>query len=153
MFELFRFHYAQLRERRDAVAAEHEKIYDHLLYRPGRRAARALYPKGLPKADKLPDLAVVYGPKSDKPPPSQKTLTSVVHHGSWLECLTAARAFDVAYLSVSCKNRDATRFISKSQMGAGAWLDIVCKEVDIVEHVVPTFAVSRQHQDMFQQLQ
>jgi hypothetical protein len=48
----------------------------------------------------------------------------VDHHHRWTDALHAARDADVNSPHVSCRNREATRFIAVSQCGASGFLDI-----------------------------
>ena len=56
-------------------------------------------------------------------PPSQKALSTIVHHSRWLALVDAAHEFDRGADDTKISNREATRLVSASQFGAGIWLE------------------------------
>ena len=57
-------------------------------------------------------------------PPSQKALSAVLNHHRWLELLDKAHDFDSTAIDTPLDHREATRLISASQFGSGAWLEV-----------------------------
>ena len=124
-WEAMRAAYAELSNRRDAIAARHS-LMDAPSYTTVRGGLWKGYyrPAHLPKA--LPPLAELASPSSNKPKVSvtQRLLTKVNHHGRWLDCLDAAHGADAENPTCPIAHREATRFISVSQPGAGAAFDV-----------------------------
>ena len=124
-WEAMRAAYTELSNRRDAIAAQHS-VMDAPSYKTVRGGLWKGYyrPALLPKA--LPPLAELVSPSSTQPKASvtQRLLTKVNHHGRWLDCLDAAREADAANPTCLIANREATRFVSVSQPGAGAAFDV-----------------------------
>ena len=50
-------------------------------------------------------------------------LSSIVHHGRWLAQIDALHEFDRTADDTKINRREATRFVSASQFGAGMWLE------------------------------
>ena len=119
--------YEAIRARRDDVAAiysEFDKDVYHLL----DGEARARYrPAALPPASRLLPASRLFKPDDDDSiptPPSQKALSAVLNHHRWLELLDKAHDFDSTAIDTPLDHREATRVISASQFGSGAWLEV-----------------------------
>ena len=86
-------------------------------------------PYKFPKATSLPPMAVVLDPKSDNPPPAQRTLNMVDHHTRWADNKLAAAAHDLALDSLpladrpTCRFREATRLVAVSMPGVSGPYD------------------------------
>ena len=62
---------------------------------------------------------------STTPKLREKQLVAVVHNDLWLNTLDTVNAFDTANTTSTVKRREAKRFISASQTGAGEFLRVV----------------------------
>ena len=114
--------YEALRAERDRVARVHA-AYDAFEYHTihGEKLAR-FRPHSLTPAARLPTPARLFVPDdADKvpTPPSQKALSSIVHHGRWLAQMDALHEFDRTADDTKIHHREATRFVSASVGGAG----------------------------------
>jgi len=121
-----RSEYEALRAERDRVAQVYE-AYDAYDYHTihGEKLER-FRPHSLTPAARIPEPAHLFVPNADdeiKPPPSQKALSSVVHHSRWLSLIDALHEFDRGADDTKISHREATRFVSASQFGAGIWLE------------------------------
>ena len=118
--------YEALRAERDRVARVHA-AYDAFEYHTlqGDKLPR-FRPGSLTPAARLPAPDRLFAPDdADKvpTPPSQKALSSIVHHGRWLAQMDALHEFDRTAEDTAIDRREATRFVSASQWGAGMWLE------------------------------
>jgi len=118
--------YEALRAERDRVAQVHD-AYDAYEYHTihGEKLPR-FRPQSLTPAARLPEPARLFVPDDDDKvptPPSQKALSSVVHHSRWLELVDALHEYDRTAADTNVSHREATRLISASQFGAGMWLE------------------------------
>ena len=108
---------------RDATAATYATMDRHVYYTVrGGKWSGYFRPRGLPSKP-LPTLAVALDPESKIHFPSQRALAAVVDHTQWLECLEAAHAAD-DLSDGPFRHREASRFISVSQTGAGSLVDM-----------------------------
>ena len=82
------------------------------------------YHPSLPKDFQLPDLADHHddAPSNTLPRFTQRTLSAVINASAWLDAKEACDRFDVANVGATVPNREATRLVSYSQAGAGAFL-------------------------------
>ena len=110
--------------RRGHLLREFDKNVYHLL----DGEARAHYrPAALPPASRLLPASRLFKPDDDDSiptPPSQKALSAVLNHHRWLELLDKAHGFDSTATDTSLDHHEATRLISASQFGSGAWLEV-----------------------------
>ena len=118
--------YEALRAERDRVAQVHA-AYDAFEYHTihGEKLPR-FRPHSLTPAARLPAPDRLFVPDDDDKvphPPSQKALSSVVHHSRWLAQMDALHEFDRTADDTKIHHREATRFVSASQWGAGIWLE------------------------------
>ena len=118
--------YETLRAERDRIAQVHA-AYDGFEYHTihGDKLPR-FRPHSLTPAARLPAPARLFLPDDDDKvptPPSQKALSSIVHHGRWLAHIDAMHEFDRTADDTNISHREATRFVSASQFGAGMWLE------------------------------
>ena len=118
--------YVALRAERDRVAQIHD-AYDKFEYHTihGEKLPH-FRPHSLTPAARLPAPARLFVPHADDKvptPPSQKALSSIVHHSRWLAQIDALHEFDRVADDTKIDHREATRFVSASQFGAGMWLE------------------------------
>jgi hypothetical protein len=126
------------REAYDGLRATHERIdtfyaaFDKDKYIPidaGEKGApkevTRFHPASLPPAKALPPLHVVFDTESNEKPPAQRSLSAVVHNARWFESLEAATVWDLAHTAdTDVRHREMARFVSITQPGAGAWLEV-----------------------------
>ena len=124
IFAEARSEYEHIRAERDRVHAVYVKDFINKPYYTlrGGEYKDKFRPLKLPSA--LPDASAVYDQQSSKPPPAQRALTMVCHHVRWLECLESAKDADATDPSPFVRNREAVRFISSCQEGAGSPYDM-----------------------------
>jgi hypothetical protein len=80
-----------------------------------------------------------------RPPPSQKALSSVVHHSAWVAHTRSLTDFDARKTDSPMPHREATRFLSASQPCAGSWLDAGLTDTRIRQHnESPAFLTAEQ---------
>ena len=82
------------------------------------------YHPTIPNDFRLPELANLFddAPSNTLPRFSQRSLSAVINASAWLDTKEACDEFDVANVGAIVPRREATRFVSCSQAGAGAFL-------------------------------
>jgi hypothetical protein len=83
------------------------------------------HPASLPPAKALLPLHVLFDTESNEKPPAQRSLFAVVHNARWLESLEAVTVWDLAHTAnTDVRHREMALFVSITQPGAGAWLEV-----------------------------
>ena len=108
----------QLRDDIDATYTEFAKHPHHFI--TGDKFKGYFRPQKLPTT--LRTIRELFDRENPSPPTAQRTFSQVKHHERWLQGRTAALAADEQ--RGDNKYPTAVTYISASQYGAGAWLDI-----------------------------
>ena len=128
-FAELRSAYADLRARHQAVTGVYQQYKTELLhYCDGDTTRPRFRPADLPSLEAVPPLSCIIGPTSDKKPPPQRRLVSIVHHEGWLASYRANRSADADPNLASQTDRldrESTRLVAASQPFAGAWLALL----------------------------
>jgi hypothetical protein len=120
--------YEALRGDRDRIEAAYAGIAADVHYAARGGQTPGFHPLHLPPASALPPWDTAMAPPTGDeapPPPKQRTITAVVHHGKWLEHLAWCRQHDAEQPYPKTDRREASRFISVSQPVAGDWTRII----------------------------
>ena len=110
----------------DSVRARHAEL-DSREYHCVDGSVESDYHPYLPDALELPSPESLRTTPTTSTTPKlrEKQLVAVVHNDLWLNTLDTVNAFDTANTTSTVKRREAKRFISASQTGAGEFLRVV----------------------------
>ena len=135
--------YARLQATRNTVQVLYDE-FDLETYHTlrGGRMPR-FHPARLPPTSALPAPSVLFDPESPKPC-AQRKLSSVVSQLEWCAWVEACREEDAAGPHPFIKYREASRAISTSQSGAGAFLDMFVDKDRATRIPSPEFVVAVQ---------
>jgi hypothetical protein len=116
--------YGNLQTTRDRVEKTHKEFDKQYNYEMDGSKKTRFHLDSLPDRKYVPDIVKITANENSVPPPQQRTLSAIITNENWHAHALATLELDATATDTLVRHREATRFISVSQVGSGSWLDV-----------------------------